>query len=113
MSKSLNVKSGAAVAGAAPCYAAPRNVETRNLRCEISGVEYKWSGGFGAIIKSYERGLKPGDVRMIADVPFHVYTVCRGPRWWWWQKPEVFWTIPNAHLSVEWIRAFKSAIFAA
>jgi hypothetical protein len=98
--------------GSAPlgCYAAPLRVDARNLRAEIGGVEYEWGGGFGAIIKSRERGVKVGDMRMIGGVPFYAYMLHRE---WQWSKPEVWWSIPNPHLTSEWIRAFKDAVFSA
>lgn len=69
---------------------------------------YQWDGGFGAILKSYERNVRKGDVRMICGIPFHVANV-------WsmggFRKPEVCWSIPDPWLTAEWIREFKRRIF--
>lgn len=96
------------------CYAIPTHTEARNLRFKLGNVDYTWGGGFGAIIKSYEKGVKPGDVRMIAGVPFYVYMVEDTTFSWipfLKKQREVYWTIPNRHLSSEWIRNFKKVIF--
>lgn len=77
----------------------------------IDGVEYTWGGGFGAVLKSRERGMRSGDIRMILDIPMHVFTVYDAE--WFWQKPEVSWTIPTAYISAEWIREFKRVVFSA
>lgn len=96
------------------CYAIPTHTLARNLRFELGGVDYTWGGGFGAILKSYEKGVKPGDIRMIAGVPFYVYMV-EDMKFSFWpflkNRQEVYWTIPNNHLSSEWIREFKKVIF--
>ena len=84
--------------------------QVRNIRFEAGGVEYTWSGGYGSIITSFERGRNVGDVRMICGVPFHVYLVHRkGFRFF--GKMEVSWTIPNSIVSSEWIREFRRAVF--
>lgn len=72
-----------------------------NIRFEISGQEYKWYGGFGAILLSNERGLKKGDVRMIMDIPFYVFLI---------HGKEVSWTIPSQYCSAEWIRSFRKLV---
>lgn len=95
------------------CYAIPNRAEARNLRFELDGHGYTWSGGFGAILKSYEKGVKPGEIRMIAGIPFYAYQVSN-PELALFSflksKKEVWWTIPSQHLSSEWIRDFKRAI---
>lgn len=90
-------------------YATPLRVHATNLRADIDGVEYQWMGGNGAIIKSREYGIKVGDMRMIGDIPFFASCVRVGH---WWARAEVCWTIPNNHLSIEWIRVFKGALFS-
>lgn len=37
------------------CYAISNRTEARNLRFELDGHDYTWSGGFGAILKSCQR----------------------------------------------------------
>jgi len=78
----------------------------RIFRFVFAGVEYSWNGGSGAILKSYEYGMKVGEVRMIGGVPFFVHMI-NG----FWPRKEISWTIPYDHLTMEWIRAFKQAIF--
>jgi hypothetical protein len=60
---------------------------------EQDGRTYRWYGGFGAIFISYERGLTCGDVRMINNEIFYVYTVNDGL--WWFRKPKVCWSQPQ------------------
>jgi hypothetical protein len=82
-----------------------------NIRFTIGGVDYEWSGRqYGAIIKSYERGLKRGDVRVIAGRMFYVAYL--------WEpfrtiplsfKKEVCWTLPN--VTIESIQSFKCELF--
>lgn len=95
------------------CYAISNRTEARNLRFELDDHDYTWSGGFGAILKSYEKGVKKGEIRMIAGVPFYAYTIRdMGIVLFSFLKreQEVCWTISNNHLSIEWIRDFKKAI---
>ncbi len=93
-------------------YRIPGTIWSKDLRCTLNGVEYEWSGGFGAILKSRERGVKVGDLRMIGEVPFYAYRVDSAGDSWFWEKPEIMWTIPNDFLTPEWIRAFKAALFS-
>lgn len=64
---------------------------------------YEWSGGFGAIFKSWERGVKIGDVRIIENELFYAYYVKRT----WFKKAEIWWTKPGpfAHKDVSAIKA--------
>ena len=36
----------------------PVSITVDNICVKINGVEYKWGGGFGAILYSYENGIK-------------------------------------------------------
>jgi hypothetical protein len=55
------------------------------------GRRYEWSGGFGAIFKSYEHNVKQGDVRVIGEDMFYAYLIY--PRWF--RSSEVCWTLPK------------------
>lgn len=92
-------------------YTIPQDIDARNLRIKIDGVEYEWGGGFGAIIKSWERGIKLGDMRMIGNVPFYCYMFGLKRRGVF-GPPEVCWSIPSPYLTTEWIRSFKRALFS-
>jgi hypothetical protein len=74
---------------------------------EAGGRQYQWLGGFGAIFSSRERGLQPGDVRMIGDELFYVFAV-EATRW---RTPKVSWTQPNSRLSAEHIRELRRRLF--
>lgn len=76
-----------------------------NRTFEIGGRLYKWSGGFGAILKSYERGVRVGDVRVIGDELLYAYLVY--PRWF--GRAEVCWTQPKP--SVEGIHDLQRKFF--
>ncbi len=89
-------------------YRVPGTIWSTELRCVVNGREYEWSGGFGVILKSRERGVKVGDLRMIGEVPFYAYRVDS----YFWQAPDIMWTIPNDFLTPEWIRGFKRALFS-
>lgn len=75
------------------------------LKATIRGVEYAWSGGFGAVIKSFERGVKLNEVRMIGGIVFYAYTVGRSG----WLS-EIAWC-PQQEIDAQWIRDFKAAMF--
>lgn len=42
---------------------------------QLAGRTYEWSGGFGVIVKSHERGVQVGDVRIIGDELLYAYLV--------------------------------------
>lgn len=54
----------------------------------LAGVRYVWSGGYGAVIRSFERGVRHGDVRVIGDDLLYAYLVY--PRFM--RPSEVCWT---------------------
>jgi hypothetical protein len=81
------------------------SLEAGRIRVEISGRQYEWEGGFGAILKSRESGVKQGEVRMIAGSTLFAYHVYQ-PRWW--RTPEVWWS--RNEIDAEWIRSFKAHI---
>lgn len=80
-------------------------VHTECLKATICGVEYTWFGGFGAVMKSFERGVKLNEVRMIGNVVFYAYLVGRSG----WLR-EISWC-PQQEISAQWIRDFKAAVF--
>lgn len=80
-------------------------VQAEKLKATIDGREYQWSGGFGAVLTSQERGIKPGDVRMIGDVVFSAYQVSRSG----WLR-EVSWK-PQESITHDWLNRFHKAIF--
>ena len=81
--------------------------DAENLKATISGIEYTWSGGFGAVLKSYERGVKKNEVRMIGRIVFFAFNVSSSGI-----RREVSWC-PQEKIDAEWLRNLKSAIFAA
>lgn len=81
-------------------------VRADTLKATISGVEYTWVGGFGAVLTSAERGVKRGEVRMIGNVIFYSLGTYLGL-----SSREVSWC-PQQDIDAEWIRAFKAAVFS-
>jgi hypothetical protein len=61
---------------------------------DIDGVEYRWCGCYGSIIKSKEYGVKVGDVRIIKDILFYAYMVRRNAFENIFKK-EISWSIQN------------------
>lgn len=82
-------------------------LECMSQKCTFSINErtYYWCGGFGAIFKSYERGVRPGDTRVIGQRLFYAYVVY--PRWL--RASEVGWTTLN--VSVDQIREIHGEVF--
>ena len=72
----------------------------------VGGRTYVWSGGYGAIFKSFERGVSGGEVRVIYGTLFHAYVIY--PRWWPFSD-EVCWTLPD--VTNEGISAFRAKVF--
>jgi hypothetical protein len=72
-----------------------------------SGRRYTWSGGFGAIFTSRERGVAAGNVRMIAGELFYAYMV--QPSLWPWAG-EIWWTQPQ--LTMDHVRELKARLFS-
>jgi hypothetical protein len=81
---------------------------TGRMTIEISGQVYTWDGGFGAILTSRERGVKRNSVRMICGIPFVAYRVDQG---FFYEEPEVSWTISYHQLDADWIRDFRQKLF--
>lgn len=75
-------------------------------RITIDGVEYTWVGGFGAILRSVERGRKYGDVRMIDGTLYYVYIISKRG---WCSAPEISWTIRDP--TTEKITEIKTKLF--
>lgn len=71
----------------------------------VCGVRYWWVGGYGAVIKSFERGMKIGDVRVIGEDMLYVYLIY--PRFW--RTPEVCWTFIDP--TNECINKFRQKLF--
>jgi len=70
----------------------------------IDGRKYEWMGGLGSIIRSYERGVKQGDVRIIDDMLFYAYRVGA----WFITGRNISWTIQN--VTVEKVREIKERL---
>lgn len=67
------------------------------IKFETDGRWYEWVGGFGAIIRSYERGPQRGDMRFIKGNL--MYVSCeyrRGP----FRRYEVCWSVPDPTIKV-------------
>lgn len=79
-----------------------------DITFKLGGTTYEWRGGYGAVIVSYERGLKAGDVRCIKGIIFTVFKVDKRG-FFNLGKPEVCWTLPG-NFNAEWIAAFRCEI---
>lgn len=77
-----------------------------DLKVTLNGVEYLWGGGFGSVLKSCERSVKRGEVRIIGGVIFYAEIYLNRGTW----TREISW-IPQARFDADWMRAFKAAIF--
>lgn len=86
-----------------------KHIPTDKIRFVLDGVEYAWGGGFGGLIYSAEKGLKPGDLRAIGDILFKVFSVSK-QRTLFKTYYSVAWC-PVQDVTSEWIREFKRAIF--
>jgi len=80
-------------------------VDATKLRATVCGIEYLWCGGLGSVISSRERGIRRNDVRIIGGVIFYAFTV--GDGW----LADVCWC-PQGKIDFDWLRAFKSELFA-
>jgi hypothetical protein len=76
-----------------------------NRRFDENGRTYYWSGGFGAVVKSFERGVSIGDIRVIAGNRLYVYLLY--PRRF--RASEVCWTFEKP--TIERIRDFRRHVF--
>lgn len=87
-------------------------VNARNIRLEINDIDYEWHGSFGCVLKSYEKGIRQNDVRMIGNVVFYAY---RAYKKRFSRVREISW-VPQAEngatVEMEFINKFKSAVFA-
>lgn len=88
----------------------PIEVHATALKATIGGTQYEWVGGCGAILRSREKHVRVGDVRIIGNELFYAYMVTRDS---WFQAPEIGWSVPDKEKRYEpdWIRKFKAAIF--
>lgn len=41
----------------------------------IDNTRYRWCGGYGAVVKSFERGVRIGDVRIIGEDLLYAHLV--------------------------------------
>lgn len=76
-----------------------------NLTFMSDGRVYHWSGGFGAVVKSFERGVQKGDTRIIEGELMYVYLVY--PRRF--RPAEVCWTFIAPQIGA--IRSFRAKVF--
>jgi hypothetical protein len=74
----------------------------------LDGVRYRWIGGFGAVIKSDERGVSRNTVRQFGEQQLHAYMVY-GPSWFGLRKQEISWTFASP--TIEQINAFGRLLF--
>lgn len=79
-----------------------------DLTINIEGVTYEWFGGLGCVVRSYERGIKNGDVRIIHDGMFYARVYQVG----WLRTPEISW-VPafEEDQCLDFIRSFKKRLF--
>lgn len=80
------------------------SVTTLTFHDDSRRITYTWFGGFGAIFKSFERKVQPGDTRVINGELFYVSMVWSGM-----SGPEVCWS--QLDCTSESIRALKRRIF--
>lgn len=72
----------------------------------LDNREYAFCGNYGAVLKSYEKGVRQGDVRMIARHLFYAYIIWPRGRF---KAPCVSW-IPVQGTTMEWVKEFKDSI---
>ncbi len=80
-------------------------VTASNPTIVIGKQTYHWVGEFGCIIKSYENGLKEGDIRVIGNVIFYVFMISKN----YFSKDEIAWTTIDT--TIEFINEFKKRLF--
>ncbi len=85
------------------------NIYVDNRRFTIDGVEYSWSGGFGALFYSNEKNLKEGDLRAIGDIIFKVFSITKY-NGIFKKYYSVAWC-PVQKIDHEWIEKFRRAVF--
>jgi hypothetical protein len=78
-----------------------------NIEVTIDDQIYEWVGGFGSILKSWERGVRVGDVRCIYGEFFHARFIYDNS-WTWFARMEVCWTLRD--VSVERIQEFRQSL---
>lgn len=74
-------------------------IHASNLKATIDGIEYHWDGGFGSVLKSYEKGIKLGELRAIGRIIFRAYHINHRM----WGKNEVHWTTVE-DVDADWIQ---------
>lgn len=78
------------------------------IKVIIDGVRYKpVTTGFGAQLISYEKNLKVGDTRFIANQLMHVRAIYKRK---WFGKPEINWCLCSKSFTIEKIREFHKEI---
>ena len=70
-------------------------MSVENLRFDHEDRTYWWSGCYGAIIRSTERGVQQGDLRNIDGVEFYATTVCKVM---WPFRCIVNWIVPDTNI---------------
>jgi hypothetical protein len=74
------------------------------MKLTIEGIEYEWSGGFGATLKSMERNIPHGMLRMVAGELLQAWRQYpRGP----FRRREIWWNSANSPNDAEWIRQYR------
>lgn len=77
-----------------------------DIRFKINGVEYKWLGGYGAILSSNENGLKRDELRIIDHHMFYVYQIKKS----WFKKDEISWCLVDP-VTTEFLDYFRGRLF--
>jgi hypothetical protein len=85
-------------------------LNTSNLKFTYIDQNYEWCGGFGAAVKSYERGVKQNDIRCFGNTMMHAYYVEK--RLFGLLKSEVWWSLIGKENTAENIREFRQKIFS-
>ena len=79
------------------------------LTVTIDGIEYEWCGGFGAVLISYERGVRQGTMRRIGTGNFYASRIwTRGLCGF--RPPQISW-LPDQEIDLTWIQQYKRELF--
>jgi hypothetical protein len=83
-----------------------------NLKFTEHGVEYKWLGGFGALMESLEtERVSENSYRRICGIPFYVFSVEVSRRFMFFPVEYRICWCPAKKVDCDWHREFKQIIF--
>lgn len=82
-------------------------MNTTNILLVEPPITYEWHGGFGATLKSYERGVTVGTVRRIGHFNFYAYMVSKR----FMKQSEIAWALAEEDVTAERIREVRRRLF--